>query len=471
MQSLAVNSSLPLSFPLHHVEAAEWVRMLAPAPSNSNGSSWSVEPASPSPQLERMIELVGAGPVHWAVQIGDQIARFLHRRYPHWAGIEAEHRANRVGPECMALVSLEFLATGRFRSGKVTVAVADMMKQRHALAIPLNELVQSSSDIHSRLAQEYLHACEQFVQPEHQFAAARAVSKVLLACAREYTDSLVSFHAAPRPAQAPARSTRAVPAIRRQLVSELLRGVEATLTDVEKKIGYPIADRPHRALVVWSNPDDPDETERMDDFTAELIDRAGRSSILAVDRPTAGETWLWWNEADDGIRLSDLALPPGVRAVTATVGHGLAGFRLSHARATEVRRAAGSFVLPHDRVVDYDSISGVLPFVENLAGAAAFVVDELGQLAAPGVGGEAQRLTLATLLRTQSVSATARELFITRSTVTYRLQRAEMLLPPGWKNRPMEVALALRLFELLGLETMPDRLSTGGAVERARAGR
>ncbi len=443
------NSVLP-ALPMEKIDAAmDWVRSLLPSSNESLDSVWSMTPVTDRGVFERVSRFAGEAPAQWAVQVADRIAHFQRRRYPRWATSDLEHLSNRIGPEAMALVSLDFLASGRFSPGVITEAVETMMSERHARSVPLNLLLQSSADNYARLAQEYFHACSRLVDVDRQLEAAQTVTWVLLTCVREYTEAIVSTHAA----HSKGRPLDNV-LLRNTLVEELLRGVEGNLAQAENRLGYRIANRQHRSFIGWVNPDDTEALDQLHLYFSQLAYHAGGSATLLAPRPAIGEMWLWVvvDPEASGLAQEYPRVPERVRVVAATAGEGLAGFQLSHSRAMEVRRASSSFRFPSHRVTEYGDVAAVLQFAGSEIRAAEFAVEELGQLASCEAGYDLERQTLATQLRTQSISDTARELFVARSTVAYRLRKATSLLPTGWERRSLEIALALRLVELLAPE-------------------
>jgi len=430
---------------MEEVDAAKWVLDIRPASHRSGVSGWQESAVSPRRLVERVTRLVGEGPVQWAIQSGITITNALLQRFPAWATSGDEHRLCRVGPESIALVSLEFLATGQFSSGSIGSAVAHVGQANNS-RIPLSELLQASVDVQAHLEREYFTVSARHISQEQYLEAARSISWAVLICLREYTDSLASTRAGDR------GHTQSEAETKRHLVGELLKVIElGAVADVERAIGYGVTGRKHHALIASADPDQPDAVRRMRTYVSRLAQGPDHNRVLDVDRSTAGEYWLWWERSDPHFDqlLSQRPVPKGVSVATASVGDGLAGFRASHERAIEVRRAMAAFAFSLHRVVDYQEVAGVLPFADDLPRAAEFAVEELGRLAARDATRDAERLTLATQLRTQSFTDTARELFISRSTVTYRLQKAATSLPAGWKERPMEVALALRLVNLL----------------------
>lgn len=449
------------ALPMEEIDAVDWVRSLVPSSMEAQGPAWSITPVTDHSVFERVSRFAGEAPSQWAVQVGDRIAHFQHRRYPRWATSDLEHRSNRIGPEAMALVSLDFLASGRFSPGVITAAVETMMSERHVHSAPLNMLLQSSADVYARLAQEYFYACSLLVDVDHQLDAAQTVTWALLTCVREYTEAIVSTHTA----HSKSRPLDNV-LLRNTMVEELLRGAEGNLIEAENRLGYRIANRQHRSFVGWVNPDDTEALDQLHLYFSQLAYQVGGSTTLLTPRPAMGEMWLWAAVTPDGFGVAPdyPRVPEGVRVVTATAGEGLAGFQLSHVRATEVRRASSSFRFPPHRITEYSDVAAVLQFAGSEVRAAEFAVEELGQLASCEAGYDLERNTLATQLRTQSISDTARELFVARSTVAYRLRKAASLIPPGWERRPLEIALALRLVELLAPEHIMAALE-GSCIE------
>ena len=414
---------------MEKIDAVDWVRQLSPLSNEPPSSTWSISPVSHHGLFERVSRLAGEPAAQWAVQAADRIAHFQRRRYPRWATNDLEHRSNRIGPEAMALISLDFLASGRFSPGVITEAVERMMSARHARYAPLKMLLQSSADNYARLAQEYFYACNRLVEPEHQLKAAETISWALLTCVREYTEAVVTTHST-HSGQQPIDDLL----LRNSMVEKLLRGDDGNVSEVEDRINYQIQDREHRFFIGWANPDDTESLHRLQHYFSQLADQPNGSAALLIPQPAMGEMWLWTStsrrELNEGAEYP--SLPEGVRAATASAGPGISGFRISQSRAMEVRRATSSFRFPPHRVTEYSEVCAVLQFAGNEIRAAEFAVEELGELSSHPARYELERQALATQLRTQNISDAARELFVSRSTVSYRLRKASQLMRPGF---------------------------------------
>ncbi|WP_328727388.1 PucR family transcriptional regulator [Streptomyces sp. NBC_00259] len=144
--------------------------------------------------------------------------------------------------------------------------------------------------------------------------------------------------------------------------------------------------------------------------------------------------WVWFavsgETAEDHIRhlRSSLPEPAGVRAALGPPAPGPHGMRRSHLGALQAQRmalhASGSWLC------DYQDIRLAALVTADSEHARWFVQEVLGPLASEGARLRELRETLRVYLAEERSTRTAAErLHIARNTVTYRVKRAEELLP------------------------------------------
>jgi DNA-binding PucR family transcriptional regulator len=139
----------------------------------------------------------------------------------------------------------------------------------------------------------------------------------------------------------------------------------------------------------------------------------------------------------------------GVRAAVGEPFAGADGFRRSHKVARDVARVARLSGDPAPAVLDWDAVGLVALMTTDLEGARSFVKRELGGL------GTADAVDLrdtvrAFLAHRGSHAAAARELYVHRNTVAYRLSQAEELLGHPIADRELELRVALEAAAALG---------------------
>jgi DNA-binding PucR family transcriptional regulator len=129
-------------------------------------------------------------------------------------------------------------------------------------------------------------------------------------------------------------------------------------------------------------------------------------------------------------------------------GHGVEGFRRSHAEALLVSRVAG---LAGSRgVTHFCDVSLDVLMTSDLDEARRFVAVELGPLAASDDATRRLSSTLRVFLEEgSSFVRAARRLGVHENTVAYRVHRAEDLLGRRVAERQLELRAALRLARLV----------------------
>lgn len=173
---------------------------------------------------------------------------------------------------------------------------------------------------------------------------------------------------------------------------------------------------------------------------------------VTLPDPTQPATLLCWLSRPTPPRPERLAKThslleeyPAVRAAIGVAAHGAGGFR----RSTLAARDTETFLRAHDApgATMHASISALALLSADPARAAWFVQDELGDLGSqPGRSAADLRTTALTFLASgQNLAVTARALHIHRSTVIYRLQKADQLVGRPLTQRPLEVHMALTL--------------------------
>ena len=135
------------------------------------------------------------------------------------------------------------------------------------------------------------------------------------------------------------------------------------------------------------------------------------------------------------------------------VAEGLEGFRLSHLQAKSTGAViAASRSREYTMVVRYKDVAALSFLVERQAESKGWVEQVLGGLAGPGEDRERLRETLSVFLdEGENAIATGEKLFVHRNTVKYRVDQALSLLPEPLGNRRLDVALALRYIDWVGV--------------------
>jgi hypothetical protein len=249
---------------------------------------------------------------------------------------------------------------------------------------------------------------------------------------------------------------RGAAAVRAAEVRALLSGNAGDPATVSLRLGYELG-RYHVGYVVWSEgagerPGDAGALfAAMERAAAAVAESLGAGAPLTVAEGRHLACWAGRRERPD---LARLRLPKSVAGslsvAAGTPAHGVEGFVLSHREALVARRVAQ---LRGDRGgarADYPDLALDALLVEDPAAARRFAERELGPLAARDDATMRITSTVAIFLEEGgSFVRAARRLGVHTNTVTYRVHRAETELGHPVTDRPLELAVALRLSHLL----------------------
>lgn len=232
--------------------------------------------------------------------------------------------------------------------------------------------------------------------------------------------------------------------------------LDRTITDVqiaERTLNYVVSGN-HVAFIAWL--DDPDRPLDMAEAERRVAAMRGVRDSLLVPRDE--RTLYGWLHVSDGDHISEwigtLTDLEEARIAFGETAKGIEGFRLSHAQAQSAGAViAASRTRKSNMTVRYRDVAALSFLVGRPAESKGWTDAVLGDLARPGEDGERLRETLRVFLEEgESAIATGQRLFVHRNTVKYRVDRALSLLPEELGSRRVEVALALRYLDLVGVE-------------------
>jgi DNA-binding PucR family transcriptional regulator len=136
---------------------------------------------------------------------------------------------------------------------------------------------------------------------------------------------------------------------------------------------------------------------------------------------------------------------------------GVAGVRTSHLEAVQAARIGALMRGATPSVTSYSRVELVSLLASDLPRARAFVAAELGPLGSATDAAERRRETvLAMLVSGGSATRVARDLFVHKNTVAYRVKQAEEMLGHEIDKRPVELGCALTLAAVLGPAVLVD---------------
>ena len=244
------------------------------------------------------------------------------------------------------------------------------------------------------------------------------------------------------------RMLRSAAQIRAETVREILGSESVDAELASRRLGYELH-RHHVALRVSSGASAVDGLERA---VGEACAALGGGEPLVI--PTGAARYdVWCGSFEPPITDALERYRPPARVVVAfgKPGEGVAGFRGSHLEAVQAARIGAVVRGGRPSVTSYARVELVSLLASDLPRARAFVAAELGPL---GVGSEAaERLretVLAMLVSGGSATRVAKDLFVHKNTVAYRVRQAEELLGHEIGDRPVELSCALTLAEVLG---------------------
>jgi PucR C-terminal helix-turn-helix domain/GGDEF-like domain len=258
------------------------------------------------------------------------------------------------------------------------------------------------------------------------------------------------------------RMMRGAAQLRAETVRRILAGEALDEEVAAGRLGYELR-RHHVALRVWSSASEVRGLERAAGETAAAL---GGGEPLIV--PSGVASLDVWSASFDPVATDALEAyepPADIRVAFGATGHGVAGFRRSHAEALQAARISTLAGDAAPAVTGYRRVELVSLLASDLPRARAFVAAQLGPLAEPVEPVERLRETvLAFLAAGGSGTRVAKELFVHQNTVAYRVKRAEELLGRRVTDNPVELTCALTLAVALGPAVLTE--PTGPEPER-----
>ncbi|MFD4328520.1 PucR family transcriptional regulator [Nocardioides sp. NPDC058538] len=223
---------------------------------------------------------------------------------------------------------------------------------------------------------------------------------------------------------------------RRAIVTDLLKGVP---TDTEQ-LGYNL-NAEQIAVVAWGN-----AARAALKVLATLLDAA-----LLVVEGTGGTSlaWLGRSRMSESFEkhLAAIEPPPATYLAIGGPGTGLEGFRLGHRQAWQAYRVGRLRPQP---VTCYRDVALESVVLRDIPAARDFMRSELGAIADGDPRSELLRETLRAYFATgQNAAATAVRIHVHERTVAYRLKSIEERLGFLINHRRDELAVALRLADVL----------------------
>ncbi|MFE6904167.1 PucR family transcriptional regulator [Streptomyces sp. NPDC057717] len=242
--------------------------------------------------------------------------------------------------------------------------------------------------------------------------------------------------------------------LRRELISDIVSLKPlGRVSDLEATLSYRLSGT-HLGVILDAADG---EQARQSLRKAQLASRAGDLLIVMLDT----HRWAAWFNCTQTAAPSIEAIGNTLDefGVPAAIGNpyvGLPGFRRTYLQANQ---AEGLRTVLHDEpsVLCYRDLALEAVLLQDPLNAAAFAIDELGELAETSSRAETIRKTLYVLLSSGSRTATASELGVHENTVRQRLHFVTEVLGPDYSNRRSELLAALKICRALGAKTLHAR--------------
>ncbi|MGW3008605.1 PucR family transcriptional regulator [Streptomyces sp. NPDC001219] len=423
----------------------QWIRQLKPDQDRPHH-----EPALSPAAMSAMAAVLSPDPVRWAVQTADAMAAEILEQVPEHGGGPAPLATLRRSTESTVLAALRLLLTETTGEGATLPDEAlEGCREFARRGVALDRVLRGVRLGHARLTQELTSAVEQYVPADERLTELRRITEELFAHADTHASLIAESYIAERD-----RWRGSDEAARRKTIDDLLAARPVNPEAATRRLRYDVA-RTHLAAVLWcDSAEDPlPAAERLQHTAAALARISGSGNTLMI--PAGADiAWLWLHAPDDLAGLPDCVRAgvdhaPGVRLALGPPAHGTAGMRRSHYGAREAERVAR--LAPGDWLTDYHEVRLVALATADPEHARWFVHDLLGPLASDGTRVQELRETLRVYLAEErSLRAAASALHVARNTVTYRVRRAEELLPSATTaGSTLELRLALEIARTL----------------------
>lgn len=423
----------------------QWLRQLRPDPDLP-----SHDPAIPPAVVSAAAADLGPEPVRWGLQTADAMAAEVLEQVPEHGGGPAPLATLRRSTESTVLAALRLLLTeGSGDGGHLPEEALESCREFARRGLRLDRVLRGVRLGHARLTQELTSAVERYVPAGERLTELRRVTEELFSHADAHAGLIAESYIAERD-----RWRGSDEAARRATVDDLLAARPVEPEAATRRLRYDVT-RTHLAAVLWcERTEDPVPAAERLQHTATALARAlGTGPALTVPA-TADTAWVWLHAPDDLTGLTDRVRSgcdraPGVRLALGPPAHGTAGMRRSHHGAREAERVAR--LAPGDWLTDYPRVRLAALATADPEHARWFVHDLLGPLASDGARVRELRETLRVYLAEErSLRAAAGTLHVARNTVTYRVRRAEELLPgTATAGSTLELRLALEIARFL----------------------
>lgn len=417
----------------------EWIEKLTPelrpnAPTD-------LRAAMGAAALSDAVEQVGEAPSRWCIAVAAEMTRAIFDQIPELPDDREVFEEARASSEANVLAVLQETASGEEERVHLPPAAAEFARRSVRRGIPLNAILRGY-----RLGHQFLvHELQETITSLADGPSLDAVQRALAASFR-YIDAgvgqLVEEYESERE-----QWTRSAAARRMEMVHAILAAEWLDPGTAGSVLGYPL-DRTHVAAILWRSGRDGDADGSLEGAAGALAAQISdaRPLLISVDEQML---WMWTTVPRTGPPPKLSMDNTGVRVAVGEALSGADGFRRSHQVAQEVARVARLCGDEAPALLDWEGVGLVALMTADLERAQAFVQRELGALGSADAG-DLRDTVRAFLAHRGSHAAAARELYVHRNTVAYRLTQAEELLGHPIADRELELRVALETAATLG---------------------
>lgn len=412
---------------------SQWVRALRLSRHSS------VIPVCSTDTITRVTEVLGEGPVAWAVEQASEIAGENIFAFSHLGGGSAQLDTLRLGVESATFTVLECLYGGRMVDSELSPEAGAQVRDFVHRRIALSDIWAIMRQGHASLIERLMKACVRLADPAERSEQLVMMTRITF----EYTDHLAAAITRMY-AKEQQRLEESAVVSKEAALRSLLSDDEEDVDSLSSRLQYDVGFRWHRAFVFSrENPGKWDDL--LTHAAREAMKTLGVRQTLMVPQGHA----VLWVIGNSPSTIDELTwLPPtSVKVAVGESGWGPAGLRTSHRQAMDVHRMI-QYVPDKAPISTYRDVNLARLLLADMELAQEFVHYELGNLASRDAGTEELRRTLLTYLGSHNAKATADALFVARNTVTYRLRKAETLLAHSISERQLQTQIALYLAQL-----------------------
>jgi DNA-binding PucR family transcriptional regulator len=304
---------------------------------------------------------------------------------------------------------------------------------------------------HAWLWDRWSQALHERIADSNEFVAGEQQSSAFMfAYIDLISDVLVAEYGSERE-----RVMRSAEQVRAETVRVILAGKPLDEEAAARRLGYELR-RHHVALRVSGRGSALRGLERAAREAAAVLG-AGEPLVVASGAASVDVWWGAYQPPASSETLDGYTPPDGILVAAGTSGHGIDGFRRSHAEALQAAHVAALAGDAAAAVTRYERVELVSLLASDFPRAKAFVASRLGPLAVSSESAERLRETvLAFLVAAGSATRVAKQLFVHQNTVAYRVKRAEELLHRRVTDDPIELICALTLAAVLGQAVLTE---------------